>query len=155
MNRVCNFCLRGEEEGTIPGLSCHPARQTREASEAVARLNQVNPQQVISPQQNPDVIDQGVFHNDVIAVSNRQVLFAINRRSLASHSYWQTCVRGSMVFMAIEVPATQVSVSDAVSTYLFNSQLLSRDDGSMMLVLPQECQEHAGVWGYLNELPCR
>ena len=55
-------------------------------------------------------------------------------------------------FMAIEVPATQVSVSDAVSTYLFNSQLLSRDDGSMMLVLPQECREHAGVWGYLNEL---
>ena len=54
--------------------------------------------------------------------------------------------------MAIEVPATQVSVSDTVSTYLFNSQLLSRDDGSMMLVLPQECREHAGVWGYLNEL---
>lgn len=26
-------------------------------------------------QQNPDVIDQGVFHNDVIAVSNQQVLF--------------------------------------------------------------------------------
>lgn len=43
-------------------------------------------------------------------------------------------------------------MSDAVSTYLFNSQLLSRDDGSMMLVLPQECREHAGVWGYLNEL---
>ncbi|XPE23624.1 N-succinylarginine dihydrolase [Shigella sonnei] len=29
------------------------ARQTREASEAVARLNQVNPQQVIFAQQNP------------------------------------------------------------------------------------------------------
>ena len=43
-------------------------------------------------------------------------------------------------------------MSDAVSTYLFNSQLLSRDDGSMLLVLPQECREHAGVWGYLNEL---
>ncbi len=55
-------------------------------------------------------------------------------------------------FMAIEVPAAQVSVSDAVSAYLFNSQLLSRDDGSMMLVLPQECREHAGVWRYLNEL---
>ena len=35
----------------------------------------------------------------------------------------------------------------------FNSQLLSRDDGSMVLVLPQECREHAGVWRYLNELP--
>ncbi|MEJ1857856.1 N-succinylarginine dihydrolase, partial [Escherichia coli] len=36
--------------------------------------------------------------------------------------------------------------------YLFNSQLLSRDDGSMMLVLPQECREHAGVWRYLTNL---
>ncbi len=29
-------------------------------------------------------------------------------------------------------------MQDAVETYLFNSQLLSQDDGSMMLVLPQE-----------------
>ena len=35
-------------------------------------------------------------------------------------------------------PTEAVSVQDAVETYLFNSQLLSRDDGSMMLVLPQE-----------------
>lgn len=43
-------------------------------------------------------------------------------------------------------------MQDAVTTYLFNSQLLSRDDGSMMLVLPQECREHTGVWRYLNRL---
>ena len=65
----------GREEGNDTRPSRYPARQTREASEAVARLNQVNPQQVIFAQQNPDVIDEGVFHNDVIAVSNRQVLF--------------------------------------------------------------------------------
>lgn len=65
----------GREEGNDTRPSRYPARQTREASEAVARLNQVNPQQVIFAQQNPDVIDQSVFHNDVIAVSNRQVLF--------------------------------------------------------------------------------
>ncbi len=39
-----------------------------------------------------------------------------------------------------------------MSTYLFNSQLLSRDDGSMILVLPQESQDHPGVWRYLNGL---
>ncbi|STF82866.1 N-succinylarginine dihydrolase [Escherichia coli] len=138
----------GREEGNDTRPSRYPARQTREASEAVARLNQVNPQQVIFAQQNPDVIDLGVFHNDGDCREQPPGAgFAINRRSLASHSYWQTCVRGSIVFIAIEVPAAQVSVSDAVSTYLFNSQLLSRDDGSMMLVLPQECREHAGVWG--------
>jgi len=54
--------------------------------------------------------------------------------------------------MAIEVPQQAVSVTDAVATYLFNSQLLSHDDGRMTLVLPQESQEHAGVWRYLNDL---
>lgn len=112
----------------------------------------MNPQQVIFAQQNPDVIDQGVFHNDVIAVSNRQVLFC-HQQAFARQSQLLANLRARVNgFMAIEVPATQVSVSDTVSTYLFNSQLLSRDDGSMMLVLPQECREHAGVWGYLNEL---
>lgn len=142
----------GREEGNDTRPSRYPARQTREASEAVARLNQVNPQQVIFAQQNPDVIDQSVFHNDVIAVSNRQVLFC-HQQAFARQSQLLANLRARVNgFMAIEVPATQVSVSDAVSTYLFNSQLLSRDDGSMMLVLPQECREHAGVWGYLNEL---
>lgn len=142
----------GRETGNDTRPSRYPARQTREASEAVARLNQVNPQQVIFAQQNPDVIDQGVFHNDVIAVSNRQVLFC-HQQAFARQSQLLANLRARVNgFMAIEVPATQVSVSDAVSTYLFNSQLLSRDDGSMMLVLPQECREHAGVWCYLNEL---
>ncbi|MNN31001.1 N-succinylarginine dihydrolase [compost metagenome] len=130
----------------------YPARQSREASEAVARLNQVNPHQLIFAQQNPDVIDSGVFHNDVIAVSNRQVLFCHEQafvRQQALLSQLRAQVDG---FTALEVPAAEVSVADAVATYLFNSQLLSRDDGSMMLVLPQECREHAGVWRYLNGL---
>ncbi|MBS8873462.1 N-succinylarginine dihydrolase, partial [Escherichia coli] len=123
----------GREEGNDTRPSRYPARQTREASEAVARLNQVNPQQVIFAQQNPDVIDQGVFHNDVIAVSNRQVLFC-HQQAFARQSQLLANLRARVNgFMAIEVPATQVSVSDTVSTYLFNSQLLSRDDGSMML----------------------
>ncbi|MFO6484600.1 N-succinylarginine dihydrolase [Escherichia coli] len=151
VSRVCNFLSTGEVEGNDTRPSRYPARQTREASEAVARLNQVNPQQVIFAQQSP-ATDQGVFHNDVIAVSIRQVLFC-HQQAFARQSQLLANLRARVNgFMAIEVPATQVSVSDAVSTYLFNSQLLSRDDGSMMLVLPQECREHAGVWGYLNEL---
>lgn len=51
----------GREEGNDTRPSRYPARQTREASEAVARLNQVNPQQVIFAQQNPDVIDRMFF----------------------------------------------------------------------------------------------
>lgn len=142
----------GREEGGNTRPSRYPARQTREASEAVARLNQVNPQQCIFAQQHPEVIDLGVFHNDVIAVSNREVLFCHEQSFAKQHDVMNQLRARVPGFIPIVVPTADVSVPDAVATYLFNSQLLSRDDGSMMLVLPQECREHAGVWRYLTNL---
>lgn len=136
-------------EGKVPQR--YPARQTREASEAVARLHQLSPESVLYAQQNPAVIDQGVFHNDVIAVSNQQMLFChqhafVNQPELLAQL--RSRVPG---FVALEVPENRVSVKDAVETYLFNSQLLSRPDGTMMLVLPEESRQHPGVWRYLCE----
>lgn len=55
-------------------------------------------------------------------------------------------------FQAIRVPRAAVAVEDAVRSYLFNSQLLSRDDGSMLLVVPEECRNNERVWAYLGEL---
>ena len=136
-------------EGKAPQR--YPARQTREASEAVARLHQLSPESVLYAQQDPAVIDQGVFHNDVIAVSNQQMLFChqhafVNQPELLAQL--RSRVPG---FVALEVPENRVSVKDAVETYLFNSQLLSRPDGTMMLVLPEESRQHPGVWRYLCE----
>ena len=142
----------GRDEAGHTTPSRYPARQTLAASQAVARLNQVNPGQVIYAQQNPEVIDHGVFHNDVIAVSNRQVLFCHEQAFVGQQALLETLRSRVPGFTALEVPARAVSVPDAVSTYLFNSQLLSKDDGSMMLVLPQESQNHPGVWRYLNTL---
>jgi len=52
----------------------------------------------------------------------------------------------------IVVPAARIPVATAVSTYLFNSQLLSRDDGRMLLVAPAECSEDPAVGAYLAGL---
>ena len=142
----------GRDEAGHATPSRYPARQTLAASQAVARLNQINPGQIIYAQQNPQVIDQGVFHNDVIAVSNRQVLFCHEQAFVEQQALLETLRSRVPGFVALEVPARAVSVADAVATYLFNSQLLSKDDGSMMLVLPQESQNHPGVWRYLNTL---
>ena len=54
--------------------------------------------------------------------------------------------------VAIEVPTAAVSVADAVSSYLFNSQLLLKPNGKMALLVPQECQENAAVDAYLKSL---
>ncbi|WP_028715067.1 N-succinylarginine dihydrolase [Pantoea ananatis] len=140
---------RDNQSGSTPQR--YPARQTREASEAVARLHQLASDKVVFAQQNPEVIDQGVFHNDVIAVSNQQMLFCHQQAFVDQPALLRRlheCVPG---FVALEVPTSRVSVQDAVSTYLFNSQLLTRADGSMMLVLPEESRQHPGVWRYLSE----
>ncbi len=83
----------GREEGNIPGLPvirrgrlAKPARRWQ-AESGESPTGDFRPAK-------PGRYHQGVFHNDVIAVSNRQVLFCINRRSLDRCSYWQTCVRG-------------------------------------------------------------
>jgi len=130
----------------------YPARQTLEASQGVARLNQVRPELQVFAQQNPAVIDQGVFHNDVIAVANRQVLFCHEQAFLHPDRLFNQLREGCAAFMPIVVPTDKVSVADAVQTYLFNSQLISNDDDSMTLILPEESRQHPGVWRYLNQL---
>ncbi|MGL5185699.1 MAG: N-succinylarginine dihydrolase, partial [Plesiomonas shigelloides] len=108
-------------------------------------------------QQNPQVIDQGVFHNDVIAVGNESVLFYHQQAFLATESLKQAVTeRLSAADIAfIEVPEQQVSVTDAVQSYLFNSQLVTLPDQSMALIAPYECQEHPVIRAYLQALPER
>ena len=130
-----------------------PARQTIEASQAIARLHGLADSHVVFAQQHPDVIDAGVFHNDVIAVGNGNVLFCHQRAFLyQADTLAEIGAKMGGNFIAIEVAAKDVSVEDAVQSYLFNSQLLTRDDGGMMLVVPEECRTNHRVWGYLQRL---
>lgn len=138
------------------GPKRYPARQSLEASQAIARLHQLDMNRTVFVQQNPDVIDQGVFHNDVIAVSNQQVLFYhqhafVNQTETLNEITHKLAHLGHQ-FIPIEVPVKRISVADAVSTYLFNSQLLTRPDGGMSIVIPEESRQNSAVWAYLNDM---
>lgn len=130
----------------------YPARQTLEASQAVARQHGLDDSQVVFAQQHPDAIDAGVFHNDVIAVGNGPVLLY---HELAFRDEQATLdeLRDKMStpLIPVRVPLEAVSIEDAVGSYLFNSQLLSNPDGSMTLVVPGECQEREAVWRCLQD----
>jgi len=139
-----------------PAPQKYPARQTLEASQAVARLHGLSEEGVVYAQQNPAIIDQGVFHNDVIAVGNGEVLFYhedafLNTEHMLAQLHDKLGRRGGR-FKAICVPRAEVAVEDAVRSYLFNSQLLSRADGSMLLIVPEECRTNERVWQYLQRL---
>lgn len=147
---------RSAFDSRYPAPQKYPARQTLEASQAVARLHGLSDDGVVYAQQNPAVIDQGVFHNDVIAVGNGEVLFYHEDAFLETDAVLGQ-LRAKLAskggnFQAICVPRAAVTVEDAVRSYLFNSQLLSRDDGSMLLVVPEECRNNERVWAYLGQL---
>lgn len=103
-------------------------------------------------QQNPAAIDAGVFHNDVIAVGNRNLLL-IHQHALLDQGRvlgeLQTRL-GQVPLTVVEVAESEVSVNDAVATYLFNSQLLSLPDGKMLLLAAQECRDHPKVAAWLQ-----
>ncbi|EAS66396.1 N-succinylarginine dihydrolase [Photobacterium angustum] len=131
----------------------YPARQTFEACEAIARLHQLDEQQVVIAQQNPAVIDQGVFHNDVIAVGNRNLLFCHEQAYVDQPKvYEELTQKMGEDFKIIEVPTSSVSIDNAISSYLFNSQLLSLPNGETVLVLPHECEENSQVKQYVEQL---
>ncbi|OUS70662.1 N-succinylarginine dihydrolase [Pseudoalteromonas sp. A601] len=132
-----------------------PARQTLEASQAICRLHQLKPSSQILLQQNPAVIDQGVFHNDVIAVGNANVLLCHEQAFLNQADALAQIKRaylGEKTLHIIEVPTAKVSIQDAVTSYLFNSQLVSLNSGKMLLVAPQECQNNSTVNTFINEM---
>ena len=132
----------------------YPARQTFEASQAIARLHQLENSKTVFAQQNPDVIDAGVFHNDVIAVGNRNCLFYHEEAFLDSDRVIADIQRayGESPIHFIKVPTSAVSIYDSVHTYLFNSQLISLDHGSMAIIAPGECQENQNVKAYLDSV---
>lgn len=147
---------RSAFDSRYPAPQKYPARQTLEASQAVARLHGLSENGVVYGQQNPAVIDQGVFHNDVIAVGNGEVLFYHEDAFLHTErllgELQDKLGRCGGQLKAICVPRAEVSVEDAVRSYLFNSQLLSRADGSMLLIVPEECRSNERVWRYLQGL---
>ncbi|GGI67331.1 N-succinylarginine dihydrolase 1 [Polymorphobacter multimanifer] len=136
----------GEEAGRFP------ARQNRRASEAIARRHALDPARTAFVAQSQDAIDAGAFHNDVVAVANGRVLFAHEQAFAdpAGLRGWLGEAMADAVF--IEVPAAAVPLEDAISSYLFNSQLLTLPGGEMALILPGECETCGSVRTWLDTL---
>ncbi|MEO8849004.1 MAG: N-succinylarginine dihydrolase [Casimicrobiaceae bacterium] len=128
------------------------ARQTLDAQQAIARRHGLDSARTLFAQQNPAVVDQGVFHNDVIAVGAGNVLFCHAQAYVGQPALLARLHEIIADLNPIVVEESDVSVQQAVATYLFNSQLLKRADGRLLLVAPAECREHAHTSAYLDRL---
>jgi succinylarginine dihydrolase len=127
-----------------------PARQHREASEAIARRHGLDPARVLFVQQSDEAIAAGAFHNDVVAVANGRVLFAHEQAFADKERFYEALRRAMPEVEIVEVPAAQVSLADAIASYLFNAQLVSLPSGESALILPSEARETPSVWRWLQ-----
>lgn len=122
-------------------------RQTRLAFETIARRHEIPAKQTIFVKQSAQAIDAGVFHNDVISVGHGTVLlvhddayedldrFLDSTRNVAK----QACGFEPEVHV---IPRESLSLAEAVSTYLFNSQIVTVSDGTYSLICPTEVREN-------------
>lgn len=134
-----------------------PARQTLEASQSIARFHQLLDENVVYAQQNPRAIDAGVFHNDVISMGSG-LFFMYHEDAFVSTDLIleQMQNKARYLFNAdlleCRVKNSQVSLSDAVSTYLFNSQIAPQADGNMILFAPKQCEDNPHTKLFLDTL---
>ena len=130
----------------------YPARQTARASEAVARNHGLDAAACVYVRQSRIALDAGAFHNDVVGVANERVLF-LHEQSFEDRRGAHAAILAAAPFVQIiEAPADAVSLEDAVTSYLFNSQLVSLSDGEMALILPQEAAENPRTNAFLERV---
>lgn len=129
-----------------------PARQHEQASRAAARLHGLDPERTLFVEQNPQAIEAGAFHNDVVAVANQHVLFTHEQAFADPTNTYDAISAAFPELEVVEVPTDKVSLEEAIRTYLFNAQLLTLPGGSLALVVPSECSESESVSAWLNRM---
>jgi succinylarginine dihydrolase len=118
----------------------YPARQTLEASMCIARKHKLDPAQVLFIQQNPDVIDLGVFHNDVIATGHENLFLFHEDAYVDTQKLIDTLALDLYI-----VSRNALSVADAVKSYFFNSQIITSGKRRIM-ICPTEVKKVADAY---------
>ncbi len=121
----------------------YPARQTRQASKAIARRHGASG--VVLAQQSRAAIAGGTFHNDVVCVGALDTLFHHElafEDTAATHDAIRAAANEfEPVF--VEVSSADLPLADAISSYLFNSMLVRLPgEDRLTLICPTETRDN-------------
>ena len=122
-----------------------PGRQTLQASEAASRLHGLTATNSVFHPQSATAINAGAFHNDVVCVSNETVLF-FHENAFDDPQALEAAVTAKSEPLGfkpqfIMAGVDAVPLTDVISSYLFNSQLVTLPSGEMALILPTQVEE--------------
>jgi succinylarginine dihydrolase len=122
----------------------YPARQTHEASQAIARRHGATG--AVFPRQGRAAIAGGTFHNDVVCVGALDTLF-FHELAFEDTAGTLDAVRkaaeGRFEPIFVEVSAADLPLADAISSYLFNSMLIQvPGEDRLTLICPTETRDN-------------
>ena len=121
-----------------------PARQTREASEAVARRHGATG--VVLARQSKAAIAGGTFHNDVVCVGALETLFFHDlafEDTAATLEAIRRAADGRFEPVFVQVASADLPLSDAIASYLFNSMLVQiPGEDRLTLICPTETRDN-------------
>jgi succinylarginine dihydrolase len=137
----------------LVGPRHHPARQTLEASHALARLHQLQPERCFFPQQHPAGIDAGAFHTDVMAVGCGDFLM-VHDLAFVDEQRLLGDLRQALgdELLVVRATAAELSAGSAVAAYPFNSQVLALPGGRMAIVAPDDSGEDPQARSFLERV---
>jgi succinylarginine dihydrolase len=141
----------GRSADPSAGPRAFPARQTREASVACARLHGLREDQLLLLQQAPEGIDAGAFHSDVLCVGNQQLLL-MHELAFAGAPERELRARLGEQLELVVATSLELPVGDAVRAYPFNSQLVSLPGGGMALIAPEESRASPSAHAFLQRV---
>ncbi len=132
-------------EAHEPWDGAFPARQTLEASLAVARRHQAG--RPVFPRQGKAAIAGGTFHNDVVCVGSLQTLLFHElafEDTAATKADIRAAASGLFEPIFVEIAEADLPLADAIASYLFNSMLIQiPGEDRLTLICPTETRDNA------------
>src|SRR5258706_2706904 len=148
---------RRADSGGVAAPKVFPARQTADACRAIARRHGLDLACTVFVQQKPAAVGAGVFQNDVAAVGNQNVFLChgqayLDQARVIEEIRLKFAAMSAVPLHVLEVRAEELSLAEAVETYLFNSQIVTLPDGRMTLIAPAECEHHPRASAVIGRL---
>ncbi|TWT52828.1 N-succinylarginine dihydrolase [Rubripirellula amarantea] len=152
-SRGINLFVHGD--GPLSPQRFRP-RQTLEAFQAIARRHGLYAEDTFYLQQHPAAIDAGAFHNDVVAMSHHDCWIHhesayVERTNYDAIESRFRSTTGTKI-RRISVSQSELPLSEAVRTYLFNSQILTSldPDGPAHLICPAQVVDSPAASGLVS-----
>lgn len=136
----------GDDESASNVAKRFRSRQGLDASRSIARVHGLDPRSTFFLQQHPAAIDAGAFHNDVVATSHQNIwlhhelAYVDADKTIAEIEKRFHLVTGEAL-IRYEIAESELPLADAVSSYVFNGQLLPSRTGEITILCPEQVRE--------------